>query len=55
MTPLVLLVGLTIALGLVVDRFGGVWGPPLAAGAFYCVLDLLSDKAAPVRRPATVG
>ena len=32
-----------------------VANPPLAAGAFYCVLDLLSDKAAPVRRPATVG
>ena len=31
MTPLVLLVGLTIALGLVIDRFGGVWGPPLVS------------------------
>ena len=29
--------------------------PPLAAGAFYCVLDLLSEKSARLRRLATAN
>ena len=32
-----------------------VANPPLAAGAFYCVLDLLSEKAAPLRRRLATG
>ena len=32
-----------------------VANPPLAAGAFYCVLDLLSEKSARLRRLATAN